>query len=1121
MKIFLQKSLIYFTILAALLLFSSTVSFAQSDNFQSFDGGGEWNDGASWTNLTNNTLRTFPIAGDEAYVVGGDVIDVTATTGAAACATLVVNTGGILRLRGAGVSSLTVSGQLIMNSGSSSTLNVGNGINTSKTLSVGSAVITAGILNVIGTVNVTGGNFSLGGAGVTSIFDLSGSVASLNVTNGDVTIGTNGSVIGSSSSTISVSGSGKALIVNAGGSLTVNSTAIASVRGFTTNVSAGSITIAGSININGGIWSNGGAVSGISGRVYNYSALNTANSAAITLSTGGILNGPSNNATEGLGDGAIASSIDLTNGSISSLGVASTIKINGAFTIPTGSFAAGLSTISTYGTSSITAGSTISLNNVTVNSGTLNLASTGTIVTVAGNLINNGALTVAGLYQFTTLSNTGGLTNTGTVSINGSFTDNGSLNSTSGTFDFNGTGTMTLSTTAGTKFFNLTHSGNAALNGSGDFEVAGNYLNSGSGVGTYSTGTVTFSGTGKTIYGGSSGTTFNNMIVTGSRSMVDNANNNVNLTGTLTLSGSGDTFDADGNAGSGFGVFTIRSTSATSTGSIAAIPTGATLSGKMTIQRYFTSGTSWKYLSIPISSTFYVSDLQAGGFNVNGHFASGGSDNPSGLGPIVGESMFTWDAPYQEYLGIGWGAGATSATQLSNTTGYVAYYYGAAGAISLTGVPKTGNAVIPLDRTKTPFDNLIPNPYPSAIDFKKFRTRESTLVGTQMSIQTATGNLAYLTYDGFGDPLLGSSYSAANVGVLGGSWKGEIALGQSFWISPGVAGDLTLLESDKTTAASTYAGKTDGTASTAESVSVRLSLTSGLDSDETVFLFTDKGSLDFVERKDFVKKLRTTPDLAGVTDKAINFYSSKGGNPLVFNFLPLIDCNAPSVSAKMGINISPSRQHTINFSNVQEFSLGYIVKLVDKFLNKEINLTTSKQYSFISTDQLESYDINRFELKFEPKPLISPVVTVEGTKISIPKDKFVQWYKDGKAIDGATNETYVATESGSYSVKSGASLNCQTESLPVVLVITSLDKESFITAYPNPVGDIVTVSFPSNFKITAVSLLDSKGSQISNLERVASTDNSLSLDISSNPSGLYFIRLKSTDKIYSIKILKK
>lgn len=953
-----------------------------------------------------------------------------------------------------------------------------------------------------------------------------------------------------SSAGLAISGS---IIVNSGGQIGINASRTVTCNGFTVSSGAASVLINGNLDIGGGVWSNNGAVSPIGGNVYDFSSLT--NTASISLS--GTLNGPSanggltNDHPSIITNSGVGASISATGTSF--IYVRGTGSSDG-FVCGSNTFSyTGTNTIITYGASTINGGTGEDLSNITVSSGTLNLTSTsgtnsiaGTLTTASGTtaviqsgstwaftgtgttLSNSGTFQNDGTCQFIDFTNGGTVTNNGLLRVSEDFVDNGTFTSgSSSTVEFNGSGSMTLDGTSATAFMNFTVSGSFSLankaSSTYDFSIGGNFLNSGSGSVnlTVSPRKVTFTGANKTINGGSNGATFNDLEVQNNLSMVNSANNKVSVLGTLRLVGGTTTFDASGNSGAGAGVFSLISTGSSSTGQIGALPSGASIVGQMTIQRWFSSGTSWKYLSIPISSTFSVEDLQDSGFKVNGHFSSGAYDNLSGdPNGTVGESMFIWHAPSQEYVGIGWGGLATSAVQLSNTTGYVGYYYGATGAISLRGTPKTGNAVIPLNRTKTPFDNLIPNPYPSAIDFKKFRTRESSLVGDQMSIQTTTGNLAYLTYVS-GDPLLGTSYSAAATGVLGSGWRGEIALGQSFWISPGTTGDLTLLESDKTTTTATYAGKTDETTSTAESVAVRLSLTSGVDSDETVFLFTDKGSLDFVERKDFVKKLRTAPDLAGVTDKAINFYSSKGGNPLVFNFLPLIDCKAPSVTVKMGVNISPSRQYTINFSNAQQFSLGYVVKIVDKFLNKETNLTTAKQYSFSSTAQLESYDVNRFELKFEPRPLISPVIAVDGTKISIVKDAFVQWYKDGKEIVGATSETYVATESGSYTVKSGSSLNCQAESLPVVLVITSLDKESVITAYPNPVGDIVTVNFPNDIKITGVSLLDSKGSQITNLERVSSTDNSLSLDISDNPSGLYFIRLKSDSKTYSIKILKK
>ncbi|MFM7857005.1 MAG: hypothetical protein ACKO96_35050, partial [Flammeovirgaceae bacterium] len=304
--------------------------------------------------------------------------------------------------------------------------------------------------------------------------------------------------------------------------------------------------------------------------------------------------------------------------------------------------------------------------------------------------------------------------------------------------------------------------------------MAGNYINSGGAQGTF-TGTASFTGASKTLNGGTAGTTFNNITITGSYS----AANVINLTGVLDLSTAG-TFDADGSSNTA--TFTIKSTSLTATGSIASLGTTPNrLSGNMTIERFYTppSGNgSWQYMSFPFSSTITVQDLQNAGFQVNGHFASGA--------PLVNESMFTYLPNAANdgtgWSGIGWGGGATSAYQLRNNVGYVALAYPSNtpnSLISLTGVPAKGDITNIAITGGSGQYNLIPNPYPAPLNFVALQAANPSLLSTTVEVETQIASA------GVGNSTTGSTASYTTAGVCTNcpaGWDGtKIAPGQSFW----------------------------------------------------------------------------------------------------------------------------------------------------------------------------------------------------------------------------------------------------------------------------------------------------------------------------------------------------
>jgi hypothetical protein len=90
-----------------------------------------------------------------------------------------------------------------------------------------------------------------------------------------------------------------------------------------------------------------------------------------------------------------------------------------------------------------------------------------------------------------------------------------------------------------------------------------------------------------------------------------------------------------------------------------------------------------------------------------------------------------------------------------------------------------------------------------------------------------------------------------------------------------------------------------------------------------------------------------------------------------------------------------------------------------------------------------------------------PTISQNGTILTSSAPANNQWYLNGSPIPGATGTTYdmALTGSGSYTVRVTID-GCSSTSLPVIY--TSLDDElaaAGISIYPNPVSDLLTISF--------------------------------------------------------------
>ena len=552
-------------------------------------------------------------------------------------------------------------------------------------------------------------------------------------------------------------------------------------------------------------------------------------------------------------------------------------------------------------------------NGLTISSGTLDLGSNN--VNLSGNLSVSGSL----------------------VASNSTLTITGATSITSGSPSLN----------------NLTISGTGSFTAPSSFSLTGNLSNSGSF--NSNNGTITFNGTTAQSISGTSTLTNINCNTTSGGSV--SINGNVTLNGVLTLSSSG-IFDADGSGG---GVFTVASLDQNAGGRIAALPNPGNFSGEVTVQRFIHSqaGGDYRYLSMPITtnqnnlSRWKAAIGVTGAFSdrsVNSEFANiqdSGNTNPS---------VFTWNGT--AYVGV---TGAdTGATTLSSRTGYVAYNYNNGSVTaSYRGDIETGSVPISISNVNGNF-NLVPNPYPSPIDFDN--VSKSNI---NNSLWLRTGNNTFSSYVG------GVATLPPFVG-----WGGEIAIGQSFWTqSNGGGSTLTLNETDKTNNSVRFLRTETPTNY------VRLTLTGADQLDEAVIRFADGGSDDLNGKFDAVKRKNGNYvsafgqnnylNLSVYTVSAAIDYAIKGIAPL----------SATEATRIVPLKVADAKNgnYTLKFTELSTFDLGYKIFLKDKFLSKEVEIEDNEEYEFSITSNASTTGSARFELVFRKDIVtaLEPTLTQE------------------------------------------------------------------------------------------------------------------------------------------------
>ncbi|MEI6062272.1 MAG: T9SS type A sorting domain-containing protein, partial [Bacteroidota bacterium] len=547
--------------------------------------------------------------------------------------------------------------------------------------------------------------------------------------------------------------------------------------------------------------------------------------------------------------------------------------------------------------------------NYTQAAGTVNMASTAgssvCVLNVAGNFaVNGGSFTSTSTGSKVVFNGSGtqNFTNAGTIStVNFEVGSSSSLNMgtqvlTGGSFALPAGATLKTANTGGID-------GSITVTGAKTLNAAANYVFNGSlaqVTGTSLTATVN-----NLTVDNASGLTLSNTALTVNGTLLINSGMKLEIGPGKQLTVAGTLTNSAGNTG------LVLKSDATGAGSLI----HNTADVPATIERYISgaaipgvgSATAYHFVSVPLTS--------------------GGTSNQ-----FAGSYLYDFNESRDLWNSLG----ASTSTALYNSRGYLIYYPSDNITYPFSGNMNNGSFT-PLTTFTTDDDtvkgyNLVPNPYPSAINWTAASGWTKTNVENKVWIWN---NGSYATYNAAGPD-----------STSGG--KRFIPVGQAFFVHADGLGAPVLTMDNPVRTHLTNAFLKDAVVP----ISYRLSLVAsmGESSDEIVVKFNDEASME----KDMYDMNKIPGDQFTPQLSSLN----PAGERLSINALPFSEGD---VVVPLEFKLNAATEVTFTASGLESFYMGIPIYLEDRAMNKVIDLHTNPVYTFTHSTLSAG---NRFQLRF-------------------------------------------------------------------------------------------------------------------------------------------------------------
>jgi dienelactone hydrolase len=527
----------------------------------------------------------------------------------------------------------------------------------------------------------------------------------------------------------------------------------------------------------------------------------------------------------------------------------------------------------------------------------------------------------------------------------------------------------------------------------------------------------------------------------------------------------------------------------TSTAYVAPITGSPTINGNVNVQRSVPSGTVYRYLAFPVTGAT-VAGLQQH-IPVNGDF-----DVNSGSSTA---SLF-----YYDEASTGWieypKRPQTNSASLVIGRGYSTYIFDNTNPehITVSGSLYTGNfsfnSLLALNTTLASDKGwtLIGNPYAAPVKWVAPTSGglmwDGTGVNSAIYVRAQdNGTEKFRVYDG-----------------QVGSFSGNIASGQSFWIRTTTGSPtLTVKEAAKIESTNVQLYRIEQT----DAIYLHFNLSHNNLDDDAFLKFNSSGKVEFDTNRDAVKMQNDFFNLSVLSSDSV-----------ATSIKNLCDTLC---SQEVALAVQPKSPGTYSLSATGSAFDNLIAQLAisDKFTNKVTPWKEGQAFTFEVTNDPASSHPKRFTALIDNNHSPRPAISFSDGALFSSVTSNIQWMLNGVEIAGATQPEYVPAQDGEYSVRTTYK-GCTKTSAGYTFRVTGTNNPltSEIRLYPNPTRENLTIvgihPFSSGVEYNITSLAGAS-LQAGAIEFFENGEGSIRLR--SLAQGFYILNIKNGTQRYQLK----